>query len=69
MYAIELDALAGLAPDAFKQLVKDAVDEHFNDDIWRKVQKKSSPQAAKKGLETGRGGHFTAAPRTRENEK
>ena len=44
LYSIEPDALAGLDSDAFKQLVQDAIDEHFNDDIWRKVQKKRRAQ-------------------------
>ena len=38
LYAIELDALAGQEADKFKELVINAVEEHFDEDIWQKVQ-------------------------------
>ena len=38
LYAIELDALAGQEPQAFKDLVLDAVNEHWNRGIWDQVK-------------------------------
>jgi hypothetical protein len=40
----------GLDPDAFRQLVRDAVDEHFDNEIWERVEQENSPEAAAKDL-------------------
>ena len=34
LYAVELDALLALVPDDFEQLVKDSVDQYYDNDIY-----------------------------------
>lgn len=50
LYAVELDALAGQEPDAFRQLVEDAVEEHFDARIWQAIAKENGPEKVKEVL-------------------
>jgi hypothetical protein len=50
LYAIELDALAGQEPEAFKRLVLDAVEQYYDSDIWDKVQKSEAAAKARREL-------------------
>jgi hypothetical protein len=50
LYAIELDALAGKEPEAFSSLVRDAVDEHFDESIWDKYKNKLTTKAAQREI-------------------
>jgi hypothetical protein len=47
---VELDALAGQEPEAFKKLVLDSVSKHFDEDIWERVQEENSDERAKELL-------------------
>jgi hypothetical protein len=44
LYAVELDALAGKEPEAFNQLVRNAVLEHWNGDIWNITEEDHKPE-------------------------
>jgi hypothetical protein len=46
LYAIELGALAGKEPEAFRELVIDAVDEHYDQSIWDKYKNKLTQDTA-----------------------
>jgi hypothetical protein len=48
LYAVELDALAGKEPDAFRELVQAAVDEHFDYAKWEEIQRQYDPKKVKK---------------------
>lgn len=50
LYAIELDALAGKEPEAFKQLVIDAVEDHFDNEIWVEVKRQYAEAKVKRKL-------------------
>jgi hypothetical protein len=50
LYAIELDALAGQEPEAFRQLVEDAVEEHFDMNIWEQAIQENGQDKVKKVL-------------------
>jgi hypothetical protein len=50
LYAIELDALAGQEPEAFKRLVLDAVEQYYDSGIWDKVQKSEAAAKARREL-------------------
>jgi hypothetical protein len=50
LYAVELDALAGQEPEAFRKLVLDSVSKHFDEDIWERVQEENSDEKAKELL-------------------
>ena len=50
LYAVELDALAGQEPKAFKKLVLDSVSKHFDENIWERVQEENSEEKAKELL-------------------
>lgn len=42
LYAVELDALMAYVPDDFERIVKESVDEYFDEDIYEGVQEKES---------------------------
>ncbi len=50
LYAVELDALAGQEPEAFRQLVLDAVDKYYDQDIWQQVKEEETPDKAAEEL-------------------
>jgi hypothetical protein len=50
LYAVELDALAGQEPEAFRQLVLDAVDKYYDHDIWQQVKEEETPDKAAEEL-------------------
>jgi hypothetical protein len=39
LYAVELDALMAYVPDEFERIVKDAVDQYYDPEIWDEVLK------------------------------
>lgn len=51
---IEIDALAALEPDAFRDLVIDSVEQFFDKDIYEEVLKEYSEDDIKKILKSAR---------------
>jgi len=43
LYAVELDALLAVAPDQFRIMVQQSVDQFFDDMIYKRVIREHSP--------------------------
>ena len=40
-FRVELDALLAIEPEAFREIMNGAIERHFDDDVWEKVQEKA----------------------------
>jgi hypothetical protein len=44
LFAVELDAFLAIAPDAFRELVQESVDQYFDEDMYETQQAKHPPE-------------------------